>query len=424
MPLPLASRWIGIAMAMLAGTLPDSPAGAQSPASNQSRPPVRPTRQSVAGIEILSHGMDALRQAPQLTFAPIPTATIGGPDGNAEYDLTWVHTAIVLPDGRVATHAVIGARLSIFDARGRPERHIGRQGQGPGEFIRPSGPVRAGGDTLLVVDAANRRITWFLPDRGIVLERPLAPDFATQLEFVAGTLSDGQIVMTGAGIVQAGEPDRISRPLANVGVVSPADGRSRLIATVPDYQIVMVETRYGGRRRLEPRPLRLGEHAHVAAWGSAIVTATGGPQLEIVGEQGRVIRRIRVPGARRPVTGAMRRVVIDRELARLRGPNRERMVDPAESERLAREVPFADSLPVVGGLVVGTDGRLWVLDAAAPGDESWAATAFLQDGSLAARVEGTGGTPMAFGAGTVLIRREDQDGVVSLTLHRLVARSP
>ena len=98
-------------------------------------------------------------------------------------------------------------------------------------------------------------------------------------------------------------------------------------------------------------------------------------------------------------------------------------MDPAEDERLAREAPFADSLPAVGELIVGNDGVLWVVDPTVLGIPGWAATGIRRDGAIVGRASGTNGRPMAFGPGTVLLRREDTDGVVSLVLHRLVPRT-
>jgi len=65
-----------------------------------------------------------------------------------------------MPDGRIVTLAPIGSRLLVFAPDGRPERSLGRQGQGPGELMAPAGMSRAGGDTLVVPDGSNRRINW------------------------------------------------------------------------------------------------------------------------------------------------------------------------------------------------------------------------------------------------------------------------
>ena len=45
-----------------------------------------------------------------------------------------------------------------------------------------------------------------------------------------------------------------------------------------------------------------------------------------------------------------------------------------------RENPFADSLPPCDGLFTTKSGTLWVVDAIAPSDTVWTATAFQSDG--------------------------------------------
>lgn len=394
----------------------------QAPIRSSLTSGVEATVSQVDGIETWQYPSDALQLAPQFTIDPTPEAVFGGAEGDAAYDLTYVRTATILDDARVATVSPIGARLFLFAADGRPERIIGRQGQGPGEFMRPSGPFRAGGDSLLVIDDANLQISWILPDKGVVAQRRLEPDLSDQLHQAIGVLSNGMIVMSGAGLFQTGEADRITRPPAAVGVVSPRNGTTRVVASIPDLQMTMFETRYRGRAQLMSMPLRLGEAAQVAAWDPLIVTTGEGTILELRDSVGGVVRHLHLPMTRRPVTEAMRRQVIDRELMSLRGAQEGRMVDPAESERIAREWPFADSLPLVGQLLVGSDKLLWVVDPAVPGDAAWGATAIASSGTIVARVTGEGGMPMAFGPDLVLLKREDADGVVTLTKHRLLPR--
>ena len=63
---------------------------------------------------------------------------------------------------------------------------------------------------------------------------------------------------------------------------------------------------------------------------------------------------------------------------------------------------------------------LWIVDYIAPTDTEWSATAFRADGAIVGRLTVKGkGTPLAFGDDRVVIRSEDEDGVVSLTVRRI-----
>jgi hypothetical protein len=381
---------------------------------------VSPTRRAVSNIEVLEYPADARTRVPQYTTATAPAVRYGGADVAPQFDLTWVSYAKTLSDGRIATLSRVGARLLVFGRDGRPERAIGRLGKGPGEFTRPLGIALGRGDSLVLVDPANNRLAWVLADRGVVREQSLSSRFHRELAEVEGVLPDGALVLSGVGRLQHGTGTLPNRPSAAIGLVSPRTGESTLITSVPDLPLVVFETRYRGRRERAAFHPRLGEYGQVAVWTDQLVTGDGSAMIQLHDARGRVVRRVRVPGARRPVTRAMRTVVIERELNRMRGPRSESMVDKPESERLAREAPFADSLPVVGKLLVGSDGLLWIVDPIVPGEAAWSAIGMRKDGVIVARVSSRIGIPMAFSANSVLVRVEDSDGVVSLARYPLV----
>jgi hypothetical protein len=357
---------------------------------------VSPTRRAVSNIEVLEYPADARTRVPQYTTATAPAVRYGGADVAPQFDLTWVSYAKTLSDGRIAT--------------------LSR----PGEFTRPLGIALGRGDSLVLVDPANNRLAWVLADRGVVREQSLSSRFHRELAEVEGVLPDGALVLSGVGRLQHGTGTLPNRPSAAIGLVSPRTGESTLITSVPDLPLVVFETRYRGRRERAAFHPRLGEYGQVAVWTDQLVTGDGSAMIQLHDARGRVVRRVRVPGARRPVTRAMRTVVIERELNRMRGPRSESMVDKPESERLAREAPFADSLPVVGKLLVGSDGLLWIVDPIVPGEAAWSAIGMRKDGVIVARVSSRIGIPMAFSANSVLVRVEDSDGVVSLARYPLV----
>ena len=118
----------------------------------------------------------------------------------------------------------------------------------------------------------------------------------------------------------------------------------------------------------------------------------------------------------------MRNAQIARELARINDPiQAERYVDVEETRRQARERPFADSLQAYSGIFASTNGTLWVVDAIAPGDTGWSATAFRTDGAIVARLHSTSGSmPVHFGNDRVIVRVEDEKQNVSFRVHRMV----
>lgn len=61
-------------------------------------------------------------------------------------------------------------QATVINPDGSLAYRLGRRGQGPGEFISPSG-VGWRGDTLLVVDVAQQRVSYFIRDAHIRTSR-------------------------------------------------------------------------------------------------------------------------------------------------------------------------------------------------------------------------------------------------------------
>ena len=403
--------------------------------------PVLATTRVENGVTVYEHAADAFDKAPRWTLENAPLTTIGGADGDPQYDLTRVSYVVPLTDGRVMTFASVGNKVLVFGQDGEGQRVIGTTGQGPGDWMAFGDPVLLENDTVLVLDFANRRLNWVTADGGIVRTAPYEVSMEMRrMHRIAGFISTGELLLHSAGSWGGHKTDSLQRSLAGVIAASittsagqspdakaelpTATGNTRLLGTLPDLQGVDVETRFRGRVRKDWQPLRLSGWALLTAWDSVYASVQASSRsIELRDAMGVLGARIDVPTKRRAVTEAMRDARIELELARLRGPASEGMVDPAESERLAKESPFADSLPYFNHLFTGSDRTLWVVDAIAPSDSGWTATAFRKDGAILARLTATGRSiPMAFGANRVIVRSEDDNGVVSLRLYRFTEK--
>jgi hypothetical protein len=372
-------------------------------------------------VVLYEHAAGALEKAPQWTLDSVPTARIGGAEGDAQYDLTRVSYVVPFSDGRVMTFARVGNRVLVFSRNGKGERIIGRTGQGPGDWMRFGDPVLLENDTALVLDFANNRLNWVTADGGIVRTAPfeVAGD-VRRMSSISGFLPSGELVMHSAASWGGHTSDTLHRSLATVLGANIASGATRTLATLPDIQGVEYETRFRGRARTDWHPLRLSGYALVTGWDSVVATAVAeSPIIEMRDASGNIVGRLAVPASRRAVTQSIRDAQIERELGWLNAPSSEGMVDANESRRLAREAPFADSLPYFERLMTGSDQTLWVVDAMAPSDAGWTATNFRNDGAILGRLTvNVKGYPMAFGAGQVIVRTEDENGVVSLHVYR------
>jgi 6-bladed beta-propeller len=386
--------------------------------------PVAATTRVENDVTVYEHAPDALDKAPQWTLESAPASTIGGAGGDPQYDLTRAYFVVPLSDGRVMTFAPVGNKVFVFGRDGKGERVIGKTGQGPGDWMHFGTPVLLEDDTVLVLDLANNRLNWVTADGGIVRTAPYPVTGDMRfMNHIPGFMSTGELLMHSAGSWGGHQTDSLQRSLARVMAANIRTGETRSLGPVPDLPGAQVETRYRGRVRKDWKPLRLGGSALIEAWDSVYASVIASSRsIELRDATGVLRVRIDVPATRRSVTSAMRDAQIALELEAMKAQATERMVDPRESERLAREAPFADSLPYFAHMMMGSDETLWVVDAIAPNDSGWTATAFWKDGGILARLTvSVRSIPMAFGAGQVIVRTQDENDVVSFQVYRLVS---
>jgi hypothetical protein len=381
-----------------------------------------PDTQTVAGVLEMRHDAGARDRAPMLTLDSVPLVTLHD-GGRGEFDLSRVYRPVPLADGRfVAVHTTGGARLMLFGPDGAPVRLLATAGEGPTDLMTPMEPLRLPGDTLMVIDGGNNRVSWFTADGGLARSTPIA----SQVPFFCfrpnGRTSVGHVVAINSCLRQD-VSDTARRDPTPVVWFSGDSARMDTMAIVAGIEMVPYETRYRGVRRMVMMPRQFGQRAMVAAWGDgvAIATGEGGYSIERHGIDGTVQGRIIVDGPRRGVTEAMRADLIARELAALDETAGEGRVDIEEERRQVREVPFADSLPPYVELHSGDDGTLWVSDYALWGDSTWGHTAFRHDGAIVGRLVLARLTwPVRFWEGKVMLREEDADGVVRFGVYRIV----
>jgi hypothetical protein len=382
--------------------------------------PVLPARELEAGVVVLKHGADAFTRAAQWSLSATAAATAGGRAAGPDYDLTDVRNVEMLSDGRIATLAPIGNRLLVFAANGRGERTLAREGTGPGEIKAPGGMSRIAGDTLVVPDPGNNRVNWIVAGKGIVASKPLPKINKGPFVRPVGALRNGQLVMSTAGLVQSGVTDRVTRPTASILLLSQRADAAKVIAEIPDLEVIRIPTRYGGTASSETVVLRMSRWGMSAAWDTVIATGSGdGYRIDLRNPNGDMISSIRVAAPRRPITKTTRDLVLANVLRQFEGSTGEAMVDAAESRRVAQATPFADAMPPYGGWFVAPDRTLWIVDPVMPGASRGSATGFRQDGAIVARLGWAGtGTPVAFGTDRVVMRESDA-GATVLRVYRI-----
>ncbi len=379
--------------------------------------PIEPVRSLEGAIELMEHRFDpaALPISHVMELDPIAATILGDP----VYDLTNVRDAVLTSDGRIAGNDRMRSTVLVFDSAGRALELIGRRGEGPGEFVRAAGPLLIAPDTLVLADWATGRVSRLVPGKGVVGSSRLSSGgVPPRTSTLAGVLPDGSLVAHSAAVI-GGEilADTATRTSASVSLLS-ASGEVHQVASVPDITVVPrseVDRRW---QAYGPMLVRLAGYATVALWDSTVVVSSPpGYRLELFSLDGRPVRRIAADFHRREITPAEKEAATADAVAQaLLWGAREEFREYEEA------VPVADSLPAISKVMVGTDSLLWVIEAKLPGAADWYATSFDTDGRIVGRLHSTvHGDPLWFGVSKVLMRVEDENGVVSLRVHRIVA---
>ncbi len=381
---------------------------------------VAPTVRVAAGVRVLTHDRNAFSRATRLELVGAPVAVAGGVNVDPAFDLTGVDRVALLSDGRLLTLVPRNSKMLQFAPDGKPEQALGRQGGGPGEFRSLEGLFRTRGDTLFIADRGNSRANWVVATKGVIRQQPM-PRFETAGHpEVIGILANGDFVLTTTRIPEDGVPDKVTRSVTSIYSAT-ALTTPRLLAELASVEFVLQNATFRGRSSSSPAALRFSRRPFVQISDSTVITGVGdGYAFAYRNSIGTVLTRVAVETSARAVTQAMRHAELKIALLKFNSPGSERMVDPKESERLVRETPFADSLPPYSNFFMSPNKTLWIVDYIAPTDTEWSATAFRADGAIVGRLTVKGkGTPLAFGDDRVVIRSEDEDGVVSLTVRRI-----
>jgi hypothetical protein len=118
---------------------------------------------------------------------------IGAAEGEPEYQFGALAGIAVAGDGRIVVVDNQGRHLKVFTPDGKYERTIGGPGGGPGEIGAQGAQIMlAPGDTLVVSDIGNQRVSLYLLDGTFV--RSFAQNFADGIAIRWESADDGRIV--------------------------------------------------------------------------------------------------------------------------------------------------------------------------------------------------------------------------------------
>lgn len=351
-----------------------------------------------AGVEIIAtHRPES---APVWTIGSTPRLTIGVVDGAEAQQLDRVRNPVRLPDGRIALADAGSGEVRIFDAEGRILVRSGGAGEGPGEFRSMEWLRPYRGDSLAVFDGVLDRVTILASDgtfgrvvrvggagggaagvAGAVGAAPTAvTDGRAELVRATDVFADGDFLAR-LSEVSAGPGDTtaVRRDPVPYARFDPEGGRVAAVGAFADDEAFVFAT--PGSRSVRPRAF--GRETFVAVRDDRIHVADNNAfQVVILDAAGRALRIARAAVEPAAVDEATRTRWTHDALADLTSDFLRRLAEDA-----IRAMPFPDSMPYHGPMVVGDEGTAWLAryspDASSP--TRWLVVGL--DGRVLARAE-------------------------------------
>jgi hypothetical protein len=325
----------------------NGPPSADTPETRQTRLSVRDS----AGVVIArSHGPEwSAGEGWRLSAEPIVTIGASADGSDALHRVTSIAP---LSDGRFVVGHDSRLDLVWFDSAGAVQLRAGREGAGPGEFEDISRVFVLDGDSIVVADRRQNRLSIFGPDGTFVRDARLAGGRGEN-ERPLVLLSDRTLLTRGpTRRGPAGSSSVILRDTLHLGRYN-LDGR--LEGEIGPFPMSEV-----GQFTVHGMPFVgfsvFGKTTHLAAAGEGFWIGTGDrPELELRAPDGTLRRVIRWADAPEPVTDSVIGVWEAAAATRLEGPE-----DDPFFAGMRETASLSATIPTLAGLLVDPSGHLWV----------------------------------------------------------------
>lgn len=368
-----------------------------------------------AGVTIVENALPLWPEGSGWRVADAPTLDIGVVDGEPAYQFFRVAGAERMADGRIAVANAGTSEVRFFDSEGRFLSATGGKGGGPGEFEGLGWLHSAPGDSLLAYDWLSRRVSVLAPSgefaRSFVLTILTA---ATGLPAAADVFPDGALLLgvdmflaTGEVVTGAARDSAVYYVLDSQGTVRDTLG---VFPGGSSYQTNDGENWVGGG-------LVFGPVGQAAVRGDDwVYGAADTYELEVRSRSGHLEGLIRLDFERLPVTQEHVDTYVAGRMSRARDEERRRIY-----RTMYENMPFPDRMPAYDGLVVDSEGCLWVAEYRAPGDDQPLWRVFDPEGAYLGMVE----TPKRFrvfriGPDYILGRWADDQDVEHVRMYDLL----
>jgi len=328
-------------------SLPDATAGL---AARHSEPSAYSISDS-AGVEVIETAGSVWTAETAWTVDPTPLASLGGEKTGA----TSMHGAgriVGLSDGGFVIAHRRGSQLLWFDSDGEFVRSAGRLGRAPGGFMILGDILAMPGDSVLAVDPEVGRVSVFGPDGEFARLESIEFREAGSPSVVA-VLTDGSLLGTLEFVFAEGMSAGLNRDSLPLVILRPGGGYENTASEFPTSEHWLFDFGEG----LAGGALPFGGESHVAATADGFWFGSGdSPELTYHGADGHRLRILRWDSQLEPLTEER----VEKFKADAMATGGSNPAALAEMRNFLQDLPFPETIPFVGGMIVDPDGALWV----------------------------------------------------------------
>lgn len=370
-----------------------------------------------AGIRIAESTAPQWKEGEGWTLSAEPAVDIGVVDGAPEYQFSRVTDALRLASGQIAVANAGSQEIRFFDASGKYQRSVGGEGGGPGEF-QALGWIRAlPGDTLVVYDSRQRRLSTFDPQGTFVGSTNLELKAEKGYLSPAGQFADGSLFVQLSQTYGPGEVKSwVVRDSVSYLRYSTAGALLNPVVHLRGSE-AFVES---DEKSMSVSGLIFGRSSMHALAGTRVFAADNDTyEIGVYGMDGKLVERIRRRAEPRPVTRADFDVMLQKRTESMGSSSFNSSLRQRFTDMMAK-MPVPSTLPAFSSLKVDSEGNLWVQEYPAPAAEGTEWTVFDPEGRMLGGVSMPDRfRPMRIGGASVLGVWKDDLDVEHVQMYRL-----
>ena len=305
-----------------------------------------------AGVTIVTYDPIAFADLPRWVVSEAPMVDIGSNiDADPRYELFRVESIDELSTGEIVVLNAGTLDVRVYDAAGQYVQSVGRGGSGPGEFGQPRWLLAIAGDTIVVYDHNQRRLTFF--SRNGELGRTVdVAEAAPGHRAALGVLQTGSLLIPFASDFPPSMTGGLSRDSVTLQRISLTGERLPPFGTYPGMEMYWLVD----GNRVMGNALEFGKSLAVAAGDSLIYLGTTDQwEIQVRDHSGNLHRILRVSAKPRPVTRSM----IEAFLSQPPDAEGDSAI-LAQQVALRQAMPFPETSPAFCQLAVDDAENLWV----------------------------------------------------------------